>query len=621
LNQRAQQYFYKYWPLLLILLVAAISRLWQLERVPFMHDEFSALFRTRFDSFGELIRIGVVENDSHPAGVQVFLYYWVRLVGFNEFWIKLPFALMGVGSVYLVYRISYQWFNELTALLSAAFIAATQYAIFYSQLARPYAAGQFFVLLLAAQCYLWFHSKVNRKSVFFFGITAVLAALMHAFSLAQAGLIVLTMLLCAPAQNRKALWLAILLAFIIYLPHIPVFWHQLKAGGIGGWLGKPDSDFLFKFLYYGFNYSWYLLAIACSLFCISLLISPKLNVRRPAVRWILLSWFLVPLLVAWLYSVHRTPILQFSTLYFSFPFLVIFFFSFINTENYKPNQYGLLVTLFLMAALGSTIFERQHFKMMQHQGFDQMALEMSDARKKFSDQLALASYNATPEMGAFYQQKQELYDVKHFSKHQTIQDLGDWLQNQDTEFMGFGWTDYAPAEWELISAVYYPRMLDENAWFNAYWRLAARGQPDEPSKNPAEIPLSQNRFFNSQRIYGDAWLPDTSLILNKTQILGVAAFVRHEDTLRDLKLVIELRDRRTDSLLHWQAGTIQNAWRTDTASIWLSALRFSMFAKDAKQYDIRSYLWNKSGEKFEIQKANFYVRNEQPYILGLMEPF
>jgi len=600
--------------------VATISRLWQLERVPFMHDEFSALFRTQFGSFNELIRIGVVENDSHPAGVQVFLYFWVKLIGFKEFWIKLPFALMGIGSVYLVYKISNQWFNELSALLSAAFFAATQYAIFYSQLARPYAAGQFFVLLLAAQSYVWIKIKVSRKHIFFFGITAVLAAFMHAFSLAQAGLIVVTMLFFVPAQNRKALWLAILLAFVIYLPHIPVFWHQLKAGGIGGWLGKPAPDFFFRFVFYGFNYSWYLLLTAFGFVCISLLVRQGLRTIHPTARGIAVIWFLVPLLVAWLYSVYRTPILQFSTLYFSFPFLVIFFFSFISAESFKPKQYGLLVIVMLVAALGSTIFERQHFKLMQHQGFDQIALEMKAASEKYADRLALVSRNATPAMGEFYQKKQGLDDVMRFSKHQTIQDYGDWLQHQEAEILGFAWTDYAPAEWELMSAVHYPQMLDEDAWFNAYWRLAGKAQPAESKNSLVVIPLLQDRFFDSERIYGNAWVPDTSLIKRNTQIFGVAAILHHDEPLQELRLVIELRDSKTDSLLHWQAGTDLLAWRSDTVSIWLSALRFSMVTNDTQQCIIRSYLWNVSGEKFELEKAYFYTRKDHPYILALMEP-
>ncbi|MFZ4463318.1 MAG: glycosyltransferase family 39 protein, partial [Bacteroidales bacterium] len=110
-------------PLLLVMLVAGWLRFYHLGSLPFMHDEFSALFRTEYDSFSDLIRLGVAENDTHPAGVQVFLFYWVKIFGFNEFWVKFPFALAGLVSVGLLYLIGEKWFNETVALTTSAVMA------------------------------------------------------------------------------------------------------------------------------------------------------------------------------------------------------------------------------------------------------------------------------------------------------------------------------------------------------------------------------------------------------------------------------------------------------------------------------------------------------------------
>ncbi len=603
----------------MILIVAALTRFWHLDRVPFMHDEFSALFRTQYDSFKELIQLGVMENDSHPAGIQVFLYYWVRLVGFNEFWIKLPFVLMGIGSVWFVYVVAKQWFSEISALLSAAFFAATQYPLFYSQLARPYAVGQFFVLLLAVQCFIWINGKARAKHIMYFSITVALASLMHAFSLAQAGLMVVTLVFIVPEQNRKAFWYAIALAVLLYLPHVPVFWHQLKAGGIGGWLGVPDIDFIPDFVFYSLNYSWYLLLIVFGIITISLMIAPSIKRKYHQFRWIAFSWFLIPLAVAWSYSIWRTPILQFSTLYFAYPFLIVLIFSFVNQNSFKPSQYGLLVGVLLAASLASLVFERQHFKLMQHQGFDQLAVEMDKAATANTGKIDLAAYSATPAMADFYQQKMGLDQVEHFSKHNSMQDFGDWLVNQENELLGFGWTDYAPAEWELMSAVYYPYLLDENAWFNAYYRLATKKADNLQPKHLVELPLDHPLLFDSKRIYGPAWQPDTSSVKSDSQIFGIALKLRHQQKPLDLRLVIELRDRETDSLIHWQAGTIQHAWLSDTTSVWVSALRFSAFKRDPQDWRVSTYVWNKSGEAFEVDKAYHYFRKKHPYILGLVE--
>ncbi|MCF0212819.1 MAG: hypothetical protein HUK17_08030, partial [Bacteroidales bacterium] len=85
-----------------IIAVAAVLRLWKLGQVPFMHDEFSALIRTDYDNLRDLVVNGIIA-DTHPAGVQFFLFLWAKLVGWSEFWIKLPFALMGIASIYLVF--------------------------------------------------------------------------------------------------------------------------------------------------------------------------------------------------------------------------------------------------------------------------------------------------------------------------------------------------------------------------------------------------------------------------------------------------------------------------------------------------------------------------------------
>ena len=66
--------------LIFILLCAAILRFYQFETAPFTHDELSALLRTNFSNFQELIAKGVA-IDGHPAFIQVFLYYWTKLVG------------------------------------------------------------------------------------------------------------------------------------------------------------------------------------------------------------------------------------------------------------------------------------------------------------------------------------------------------------------------------------------------------------------------------------------------------------------------------------------------------------------------------------------------------------
>lgn len=129
--------------LLFIILVGTMLRFYGFPHIPFMYDEVSAWARTGYTNFHDLIDKGV-KGDGHPAAIQVFLNYWRLVAGDSEAAFKFPFLLMGLFSIWLVFLIAKCWFNRSVGYLSAAFIACLQYAVMYSQIARPYMSGLFF---------------------------------------------------------------------------------------------------------------------------------------------------------------------------------------------------------------------------------------------------------------------------------------------------------------------------------------------------------------------------------------------------------------------------------------------------------------------------------------------
>ena len=126
-----------------------------------MFDELSAMGRATYDNFSDLIRFGVVERDSHPAGIQIFLYYWSGLFGESEQLVKLPFLLAGMASVWIIYRIGELWFGRTPGILTAAFIGSLQLFVMYSQIARPYVSGLFFTLVMVYCWSKYFFTKPN----------------------------------------------------------------------------------------------------------------------------------------------------------------------------------------------------------------------------------------------------------------------------------------------------------------------------------------------------------------------------------------------------------------------------------------------------------------------------
>ena len=210
--------------------LAAVLRFWDLPHLAYTHDELSALVRI-YPTLGETIQRGVVELDTHPPGVQVFEWIWTTLFSTNEADVKLPFILMSLAAILLLYRFALAWTGAGAALLLTALMATLQFSVLYSQLARPYAVGLFTTALLADQLtrYLAFN---GRRALWGAGIAAVLSAYTHHFALLLAGLMVLTSFFLVRADQRRAFLLMYLAAALLYLPNVPIFLKQLGLGGL-----------------------------------------------------------------------------------------------------------------------------------------------------------------------------------------------------------------------------------------------------------------------------------------------------------------------------------------------------------------------------------------------------
>lgn len=601
-----------------ILIVAAVLRLWKLGQLPFMHDEFSALFRLRFDSFRDLIQQGV-KIDGHPAGVQVFLYYWTKLVGWNEFWVKLPFALIGIGSVYLIYLIGKQWFNRKTGLLAAAFFAVSQLTVFYSQLARPYAPGLFFVLLMTV-----FWNKMlfgtRKPSVWVcagYALSAWLAAIAHNFSAAQAGLIFVTGFFFLPKDRRKAYWLSSLAIVLLYAPHFPIFYHQLFVnGGIGGWLGKPAPTFLTDFLQYTMNYGP-LFMFAVGFLIILPFVLGKQEKRRRPVRWAAFAWFVIVFAVAMVYSLLKEPIIQYSTLLFCYPFVILAAFSWHKNTTMTLTQTVIAVAALLFIGASTLVINRQHYDLMYHQGYDQIALKMQQDQDSLHE-IRFATYTESAKVPEFYQAKTQVTDRVIFDHGDNIAEFSQWLNAKKTPYLGFGWTDYADPAWETQAVAHYPWLLHDDTWFTSRYLTLSRDSVAgathqlQPLQEQPEY-LVATEYGNPQYVYGDS-------IHNDTEILGIVATVHVADTVRGCVLVMELREKATDSLVLWHGSGYTDGTLLPGVSKMAAALRFDQKKLPPQGKYLKAYLWNPGKGIITQVRTDYYVTRYNPRLTGLYDP-
>ena len=602
-----------------IVLVAAILRLWKLGQVPFMHDEFSAMTRLGYDSFRDLIQQGVIP-DAHPAGVQVFLYYWAKIFGWNAFWIKLPFALMGIGSIYLIYIIGRQWFNRKVGLFSAAFFAVSEFTLFYSQLARPYSAGLFFVLL---QVYFWNRVlfDTQKPSLWLwigFALSSWLAAMMHAFSIAQAGLVYLTGLLFLPKERRKPYWISGLGALLLFGPNLPIFYRQLFLnGGVGGWLAAPKSTFLLDFLQYTMNYD-FLFMFATGILILLPFILGHWERERNALRWVGLAWFLIIFLLAFVYSFLREPIIQFSTLLFCYPFLIIAAFSFFKSRTLSPNQTIIAVFSLLFIGIVSLTNTRQYYRNMYHQGYDQIAVKMSDGQKQYGDQIQFATSTGIREAAEYYQTSTNIENRIVFARDNTLGDFNRWLsEHKETPMLGFGWTDYASPIWETAAVGNYPYLMEKKDWFTSRY-LTLSKVPVEGAQYMLNT-LSDDTVPMLGLEWGMPHYLSCDSLPEDVEALGIVAEVHALDSLHNCIIVIEIHDAETDSLLLWHGLSPYSGRFPKGNNIVSTAINFNDdFPQQGKT--VKTYLWNQGCDTLTLKKMSYYFTRQSRVLTGLYEP-
>ena len=600
-----------------VMLVAAVLRFWRFPELPFMHDEMSALYRTQFDSFAEMVKGGIYP-DSHPAGVQVFLYYWVKLVGMSEFWIKLPFALMGLASVYLTFLIGKYWYSRKAGLMAAAVFAVSQFTVFYSQLARPYAAGLFFVLLFAVAWskMLFEQKKPSICLCVVFAFAAALTALAHNFSTATAGLIFLTGLFFLPKERRIHYWLSGLGAVVLYSPNLPVFYHQLfEYGSIGGWLSTPKPTFLIDFLQYTMNFSS-LFMFTAGVVIILPFIYGHWQKGGNTMRIVSIIWFFIVFAVAYIYSLLREPIIQYSTLIFVYPFLLVTFFSLYKNRSVKATTTVIVVVALLFTGIESLIIDRKYYQLMYEQGFDGIAKSIKEDKEKLS-YMHSVTWSDNVFMSELYQKRDGMSAKAVLGRYDDMAAMNSAICGDTSRYLGFGWTDYADPRYDVMAACAYPYMIDEKTWFSSHYMCLSRIPCDGAdtvfhllNESPYHI---EGEWTESFVIRGDTLDANTNLF-------GVAADIDYAATARNCQLVIEVKDAVTDSLVYWIGAAPNDTVRLAGRNLISSAFRFENIG--IKPYDavIKTYIWNSGLNVADVSRIGYYSSVYDPEIVGLLAP-
>lgn len=464
-----------------IIFIASLLRFYNYYNWSYSHDELSQLVRLRYDSFSELISKGV-RTDVHPAFIQVFLYCWTKVFGEAEAAVRLPFVLAGIGSVALVYLISKKWFGSAAACFSSLTLAILDFPILYSQIARPYSFGLFFSLL-AVWCWtnLLFgdnppdgHAgkKIYGKAVYY-GIATALCMLTHYFAFFFALMVALTGFLFLKKETWKPYLLSGIIAIVIFLPHIPVSVHQFVMGGVGELPAKPESNYLWKLILYGFNDSPLVVSMVALLFLLSILIY-HLDLSFSKFHFCCIAWFLLPFIAGYYYFANVNPDLQYSTLLFSLPFLLVLLFSFFKERKRKLNN--LLLASSGIILLFSTIIEQKFYKRENFGVFKEINQSVIDLRKKHGSENITTVLNTSGKdiMNFYFERWNENIPYDFYAGDDSLF-VSDMLKKIDactTSYFIYGWSNFrSPYEIPEMIKRKLPRIIYDEKHFNSQLTL------------------------------------------------------------------------------------------------------------------------------------------------------
>ncbi len=216
--------------LILILGLAAILRLWNLGSIPphLTPDEASlgynaySILKTGKDEYGTKLPIIFKSFGDYKPGFYIYLAVpAVAALGLNEFAVRLPSALLGILSIYLLFLIVRKLFNESLALASAFVMTVMPWAIYFSRGAWEVNVA---LTLTLAGIYFFLKSLTRAKFVILSAIFFALTFLTYQGAKLSTGIVVLLLVLIywkdIVKYPLKQIIFAGLCGFLVSLPII-----------------------------------------------------------------------------------------------------------------------------------------------------------------------------------------------------------------------------------------------------------------------------------------------------------------------------------------------------------------------------------------------------------------
>lgn len=447
--------------------LAAVLRLVHFSDWSLSNDELSALSRLNFDSISAFFQQGIAE-DGHPAFTQVFLFLWTSLFGTSSFAIRLPFVMAGIFACYYFYLFLKDFVHEKAAEISLALLVCSQFFIQYSQLARPYAVGLFFVMGTAYYAYRLLRFPEQRKYLFFLILFAWLGVLSHYFASLSIAVFLALMLLFLNKENWKSYLMAMAAILILFLPHVGITINQLKIGGIA-WLPPTDDEFLYRFFVHIFNDSE--AAMYCAVAIPILALLARALSAKPLRKFLLALFFIIPYQVALYYNNNYSTVLQFSVLLFSVPFLMAVPASLFSKKSPWWLIHGISITIVLFSFL-NLVSDKNFYAHRPFANFEGVAKNASELIEEYGaeNMLHFSNSNNSDYFNYYYHSLKvdPNWEIPRFEKPEDLAKARDLIKSSQKEYLMLSFANVPiPPEVYEYAKDKYPESIAHFRYFNS----------------------------------------------------------------------------------------------------------------------------------------------------------
>ncbi|MFA7654243.1 MAG: glycosyltransferase family 39 protein [Candidatus Magasanikbacteria bacterium] len=155
----------KPWPLLIILTVAFLIRLYALINYgAFSWDE---MFSFTYSQKPWLESLKFWTWETNPPLHMLILKLWWYIFPATEFWARLPSTIFGILSIYLIYKLGKIIFDQKIATYAALILSLFPLCIHFSATARGYALLIFLVIASTIIYYRIFVHNITQRSIFY----------------------------------------------------------------------------------------------------------------------------------------------------------------------------------------------------------------------------------------------------------------------------------------------------------------------------------------------------------------------------------------------------------------------------------------------------------------------